>query len=74
MTTPTTTWVIDCGHWHCVDRNEQRHGHDVAPDACPECAEERPQSERAVALESRALRIGARKHEKLIDEKENNDG
>jgi hypothetical protein len=72
MTTPSTTWVIDCGHWHCVDRNEQRHGHDVNPEACPECAEERPQSERARELEQRAASIAALKHPKPRNEE--NDG
>lgn len=71
MTTPTTTWVIDCGHWHCPDRSEIRHGHTLAPDACPECAEERPQPDRAAELENRALRIAAAKHPVLSpDERE----
>jgi hypothetical protein len=64
MTTPQTSWVIDCGHWHCVDRYDTRHGHDIAPDVCEECAEERPQSDRARELAARAASIAALKHPK----------
>jgi hypothetical protein len=64
MTMPTTSWVIDCGHWHCPDRLELRHAHTIAPEACPECAEERPVSDRAQKLSERALGIAASKHPK----------
>jgi hypothetical protein len=71
MTAPTTAWVIDCGHWHCVDRNEQRHGHAIGPEACPECAEERPMSERARDLAARAQRIADMKCRQSVDRSDN---
>jgi len=55
------TWTIDCGHWHCPERYDTRHGHHTAPEECPECAEERPQSERARSLIERAEQIAQRK-------------
>lgn len=62
MTTPTTSWVIDCGHWHCPDRYDTRHGHDIAPSECVECEDEPARSDRALELEAKAARIAALKH------------
>lgn len=51
------TWVIDCGHWHCPERHGDSHQHDSKPEHCPECEQERPQSDRATRLAQRALSI-----------------
>lgn len=65
MTAPSDGWVIDCGHWHCVDRYDNRHGHTIAPTDCDDCAEAPTVSEAARALEARALRIAATKHPRI---------
>lgn len=53
------TWTIDCGHWHCPERFDSPHAssHLHGVENCAECAQERPQSERAAALTERALKI-----------------
>jgi hypothetical protein len=58
------TWLIDCGHWHCPDRYDARHGHTETPDVCTGCAETPPESDRARLLRERAQRIAQRKADK----------
>jgi len=65
MTAPSDGWVIDCGHWHCPDRLELRHGHTVPPEGCDECAEGPRASAAAEALKAKALRIAAGKHPEI---------